>query len=120
MASGYTVKGYSWKFGDGSSATGQSVSHTYNSGGSYTVTMDCSETETSNGKVFDGAQPSQVTVNISSPPPSNTGGGGGGSFGLTTLWVLCMVALALAYLRRLQEKGLIGKTRDKKTSGNTH
>ncbi|MCO8243701.1 glycosyl hydrolase family 18 protein [Haladaptatus sp. AB643] len=34
-----SVASYDWTFGDGSSATGQSVTHSYGSAGSYTVTL---------------------------------------------------------------------------------
>lgn len=34
-----SITGYSWDFGDGSTNTGSTVSHTYSSGGTYTVTL---------------------------------------------------------------------------------
>lgn len=36
---GGTISGYSWDFGDGSTATGSSLSHTYRRPGAYTVTL---------------------------------------------------------------------------------
>jgi PKD repeat protein len=36
---GATISGYSWDFGDGSTATGSNVSHTYQRPGAYTVTL---------------------------------------------------------------------------------
>ncbi len=36
---GATISGYSWDFGDGSTATGSSLSHTYQRPGAYTVTL---------------------------------------------------------------------------------
>jgi PKD repeat protein len=46
---------YLWDFGDGTNATGQDVSHTYNTADNYTVTVT----------VFDGTNIDQASVNIS-------------------------------------------------------
>lgn len=119
VPSGYSVSGYTWNFGDGSSGKGQTVNHSWSSAGTYTVSLNCSDNQSPG---YSSPSPATLTVDVTSKSTSvpGSGSGGGGSFGLTTLWVLCMLALSLVYLRRLQEKGLIGKTRDKRTGGNDH
>lgn len=121
VPSGSSVTQYNWNFGDNSSATGQSVSHSWSSAGTYTVSMTCSDDQSPG---YTSPSPATITVDVTSNSGGggNTGGGsgGGGSFALTTLWVLCMLALSLVYLRRLQEKGLIGQRGDKRARGNDH
>lgn len=41
-ATAYSNNGYSWDFGDGNNGTGQNVTHTYQAGGSYEVTLTTS------------------------------------------------------------------------------
>src|SRR5262249_34394671 len=53
---------YAWTFGDGSSATGQSVSHAYGAAGTYTVTLTA--TDKNGGK---GSTTRSVTVSASAP-----------------------------------------------------
>ncbi len=40
-----TIESYSWTFGDGNSASGEVVSHTYGSDGSYTVTLTVTDND---------------------------------------------------------------------------
>ncbi len=58
---------YSWTFGDGSSASGATASHTYSSAGTYTVTLTVSD-----GSLSDSAT---ASVTVSSPPPASCSGG---------------------------------------------
>jgi PKD repeat protein len=39
------ITSYSWSFGDGSSASGESASHTYNSGGTYTIELEVTDND---------------------------------------------------------------------------
>src|SRR3989449_6015168 len=64
---GTTPYSFSWSFGDGSTGSGRSVTHTYSSAGSFTVILI----------VKDSALPqqtatSQQTVSVTSPPPPLT------------------------------------------------
>ncbi len=75
---------YSWNFGDGNSSTEENPSHTYSSGGSYTITLTVTDST--------GEESSQSTsVTLSDP---NAGGGSGGdsggssSGGGTLYWML--------------------------------
>ncbi|TAM49014.1 MAG: PKD domain-containing protein [Acidobacteria bacterium] len=73
------ITGYSWTFGDGGSATGQSASHTYTSSGLYTVrvtaTNSCGQTGSASYSIQVGGggdgnltiTPSPATVNPGSP-----------------------------------------------------
>src|SRR3989449_3207405 len=66
VASGGTAPySYSWNFGDGTSATGASPTHTYSKVGPYTVTVMATD---SNGATSSSTQ--QVTVSASSNPLS--------------------------------------------------
>lgn len=63
-----TIVGYQWEFGDGSTATGQTTSHTYNAPGEYTATLtvtdndDLSSTETVNISVLNRSPIAQALV----------------------------------------------------------
>jgi PKD repeat protein len=57
-----TIASYLWSFGDGTSASGSSVSHTYHAGGSFTATL----TVRDNNGATDTAT---VVVHVAPPPP---------------------------------------------------
>ncbi len=59
---------YSWSFGDGTSGTGQSVSHTYNSAGTFSAQVVVTDSRSRSAS-------DSATVTVSS---SGGGGGGGG------------------------------------------
>ncbi len=68
--------GYDWDFGDGTTATGPSVVHTYAKGGDYTVTLTVTDR---GGNVDKLSQVIQVLGgNGQAVPGLPTGGGGGG------------------------------------------
>lgn len=54
-----TIQSYQWDFGDGNTATGQSVTHSYSADGTYTVTLTVSDDD----GIFDSATD---TVSVSS------------------------------------------------------
>ncbi len=66
------IRQFSWSFGDGSNATGQTATHTYESSDEYTVTLDV---ETTSGDT------ATATRTVSVAPASNNGGGGTGGGG---------------------------------------
>src|SRR5437867_3469335 len=55
----------SWSFGDGSTGTGPSVTHTYSSAGSFTVTLTVKDSGVPQQTVT-----SQKTVTVTNPPPT--------------------------------------------------
>ncbi len=69
---GGTITGHSWNFGDGTTSTTTSPSHTYSAAGTYTVT----ETVTDSGSKT-ASKSASVTV-------ATTGGGGGGTTNVIT------------------------------------
>jgi PKD domain len=74
--------GYAWNFGDGSTATGPSVEHSYGKGGTYNVTLTVTDR---GGDTNTLTQTIQVLGSGGQPvfPPSggSTGGGGGSGSG---------------------------------------
>lgn len=101
---GGTVTGYAWDFGDGTSATGASATHAWAQSGTYTVSLNCSES-TASGLQLSSVTPATVTVNVSGGNSGGGGGGGGnggsgsssggGSLGLLTLALLALIVLGL-------------------------
>jgi len=81
-----TISSYSWDFGDGGSATGQTTTHIYTSEGSYTVTL----TVTDDGGDTDTAS---TTVEISPAP-------GGGIPGFEIIFVIIAIGFILILKRR--------------------
>ena len=64
---------YSWNFGDGSTAVGPSVEHSYTKGGAYTVTLTVTDR---GGNVASFSQTITIlgpTGQPVTPPPTNTG-----------------------------------------------
>src|SRR5436189_1648252 len=58
---------YPWTFGDGSTGTGSSVTHSYSSAGSFTVTLTVKDSGSPQQTVT-----SQQTISVTSPPPALT------------------------------------------------
>ena len=75
--------GYSWSFGDGTTATGPSVYHTYSQGGNYPVTLTVTDR---GGNVAHITQTVQVLGSNGQPvpPPVSSGGGSGSGSGSST------------------------------------
>jgi hypothetical protein len=71
---------YSWNFGDGSSATGQTASHSYDTSGTYTVTMTTTD---SMGKTTTKTQ--QIFVGQASP-----------IFGTTSTFLCLVIGMIIA------------------------
>ncbi|WP_187292652.1 PKD domain-containing protein [Salinarchaeum sp. Harcht-Bsk1] len=65
---GVGVANYSWVFGDGATATGETVSHAFADPGTYTVTLTATD-------VAGNANATNLTVTVEDVP-ENTGGGG--------------------------------------------
>ena len=64
-----SIAGYHWDFGDGQSADGVQVTHTYNTPGGYAVTLTADDgTSVSNSKSI-----ITKTLMINDPPASNAG-----------------------------------------------
>ncbi len=58
------ITGYSWNFGDGSTASGSTANHTYGADGTYTVTLTVTDTAAQTA-----TSSSNVTVAATPPPP---------------------------------------------------
>jgi hypothetical protein len=72
--------GYSWNFGDGSTATGPSVLHSYSHGGNFNVTLTVTDRGGNTAtlvQTIDVLGSNGQTV----PPPSTSGSGGSGGSG---------------------------------------
>lgn len=71
VGTGASIASYAWSFGDGQSASGPSVSHTYAAAGTYTVTLTVTDAFGNTGAVSE-----DVTV---AAPPGTTAGASGTS-----------------------------------------
>jgi PKD repeat protein len=63
LPSNFTIVSYSWNFGDGSSATGKTPTHTYTAPGPYNVTLTVT-----NDRGIAASTNKQVTVGAGTPP----------------------------------------------------
>jgi len=62
---------YTWRFGDGRTADGQNVKHSYDSTGRYNVFVSVTGSDDSAGSS------DEARITVGNPPPTNTTGGGG-------------------------------------------
>ncbi len=60
-----TIASYAWTFGDGSTATGKTASHTYSAAGTYTITLKVTDNQ---GAVASTTNPVQVSAAVNKPP----------------------------------------------------
>lgn len=97
---------YAWTFGDGGIATGPSVSHTYQSGGTFSVVVTVVD------EVGQSAQSAPLSVHVQPTTPVG-GGGGGSSPAATSVWLYVGAAGAVAGVIAL---GLILRRRGKSRS----
>ena len=71
--------GYRWKFGDGTTATGPSVVHSYIAGGNYNVTLTVTDRGGNTATLVQTVQVLGANGQPVPPPTSGSGGSGSGS-----------------------------------------
>src|SRR5438067_6037771 len=64
-----SITTYSWTFGDGATSTSQNPSHTYATGGTYTVTLKVTDNQGATGSTSHSVTVSQPNL----PPTVNAG-----------------------------------------------
>jgi RHS repeat-associated protein len=74
--SGQTITNYAWSFGDGSTGTGATPSHSYSSAGSFTVSLTVTDTS-------GATNAATTTATIAAPPIAKPGGPYSGNVGQT-------------------------------------
>lgn len=84
-----TIESFVWDFGDGNTSTTQDPSHTYASGGTFTVSLTVTDNSDLSDTVSHSATVSNSTV---SPDPASTSGGG--SLGILFVLMLGVVKRA--------------------------
>lgn len=76
---------YHWNFGDGTTATGPSVVHSYGAGGNYNVTLTVTDRGGNTATLVQGIQVLGANgVTVTSQPPATSGSGGSGGSGGST------------------------------------
>jgi PKD domain len=68
---------YSWNFGDGTTATGPSVVHSYSKGGTYTVTLNVTDRGGNTASLVQTITVLGPAGQTPTPPSTKPGGGGG-------------------------------------------
>ena len=86
-----TVSSYSWNFGDGITATTESVTHSYTQAGTYSITFNCTDSQN-----LSAAVPAVMTVAVA----ARQGSGGSGSLGPGTLLFLLLEVIAMCQFRK--------------------
>jgi len=74
-----TIVDYRWDFGDGGSAVGETVTHTYAEGGYYVVTLVVTDDEGAKGSTHFGINVLPGHSNCTTPPIGSGGGSCGGA-----------------------------------------
>jgi hypothetical protein len=66
---GAAIASYTWNFGDGQSASGQSVTHSYTTGGTYNVTLTVTDS-------FGNSGTTSESIDVTNPPGTTAGSSG--------------------------------------------
>jgi len=104
---------YAWEFGDGSTATGTTVIHSYQNAGSYTVTLWVNDSS--------GASVQKtVAVTVTGPAGStSTSGSSVSGIELAAAAIVILAAIALAALLLLRARTGKGGSSDERTEGSS-